>query len=109
MRYLLIIFAMTSYLGANDLYNLDSRLQPAVTTNFFFLDQDSLPAALEIVEQEDSLVVYPARPMLYSLILPGVGQWYNNHQHGKLGYSQVLKRLLFSVGYNGEKKPKIFV
>ena len=76
---------MTSYLGANDLYNLDSRLQPAVTTNFFFLDQDSLPAALEIVKQEDSLVVYPARPMLYSLILPGVGQWYNKSPAWKIG------------------------
>ena len=76
---------MTSYLGANDLYNLDSRLQPAVTTNFFFLDQDSLPGSLEIVEQEDSLVVYPARPMLYSLILPGVGQWYNKSPAWKIG------------------------
>ena len=76
---------MTSYLGANDLYNLDSRFQPAVTTNFFFLDQDSLPAALEIVEQEDSLVIYPARPMLYSLILPGVGQWYNKSPVWKIG------------------------
>jgi hypothetical protein len=85
MRYLLIIFAMTGYLGANDLYNLNSRFQPAVTTNFFFLDQDSLPAALEIVKQEDSLVVYPARPMLYSLILPGVGQWYNKSPAWKIG------------------------
>ena len=76
---------MTSYLGANDLYNLDSRFQPAVTTNFFFLDQDSLPAALEIVEQEDSLFIYPARPMLYSLILPGVGQWYNKSPAWKIG------------------------
>ena len=85
MRYLLIIFAMTGYLGANDLNNLNSRFQPAVTTNFFFLDQDSLPAALEIVKQEDSLVVYPARPMLYSLILPGVGQWYNKSPAWKIG------------------------
>jgi len=76
---------MTSYLGAIDLYNLNSRFQPAVTTNFFFLDQDSLPAALEIVKQEDSLVVYPARPMLYSLILPGVGQWYNKSPAWKIG------------------------
>ncbi len=76
---------MTGYLGANDLYNLNSRFQPAVTTNFFFLDQDSLPAALEIVKQEDSLVVYPARPMLYSLILPGVGQWYNKSPAWKIG------------------------
>ena len=76
---------MTSYLGANDLYNLDSRFQPVLSTNFFFLDQDSLPAALEIVEQEDSLVVYPARPMLYSLILPGVGQWYNKSPAWKIG------------------------
>ena len=85
MRYLLIIFSVTNYLGANDLYNLENRFQPMISTNFFFLNQDSLPAALEIVEQEDSLVIYPARPMLYSLILPGVGQWYNKSPVWKIG------------------------
>ena len=78
MKYLLIIFAMSSYLVANDLYNLDSRFLPMLSTNFFSLGQDSLPVAPEIVDPEDSLAVYPARPMLYSLILPGIGQWYNN-------------------------------
>ena len=85
MRYLLIIFAMASYLGANDLYNLDSRFLPVLSTNFFLLDQDSLPVAPEIVESEDSLAVYPARPMLYSLILPGFGQWYNKSPAWKIG------------------------
>ena len=85
MRYLLIIFAVTSYLGANGLYNLDSRFQPVLSTNLFSLDQDSLPISLEMVHKEDSLVVYPARPMLYSLILPGVGQWYNKSPAWKIG------------------------
>jgi len=95
---------MTSYLGANDLYNLDSRFQPAVTTNFFFLDQDSLPAALEIVEQEDSLVVYPARPMLYSLILPGVGQWYNKSPAWKIGLFAGIEVASIFSGLQWRKK-----
>ena len=74
---------MTSYLGANDLYNLDSRFQPVVTTNFVFLNQDSLPAIPKIIKENDSLVVYPARPMLYSLILPGIGQ-YQPHREVKM-------------------------
>ncbi len=53
MRYLLIIFSVTSYLGANDFYNLESRFQPVLSTNFFFLNQDSLPAGSEMVEKED--------------------------------------------------------
>jgi len=85
MRYLLIIFAVTSYLGASDLYNLDSRFHPMVTTNFVFLNQDSLPVIPEIIKEKDSLVVYPARPMLFSLILPGAGQWYNKSPKWKIG------------------------
>ena len=85
-------------MGANDLYNFDSRFQSAVTTNFFFLDQDSLPASLEIVEQEDSLVIYPARPMLYSLILPGVGQWYNKSPVWKIGlFAGIEAASIFSM------------
>ena len=97
---------MTSYLGANDLYNLDSRFQPAVTTNFFFLDQDSLPDALEIVEQEDSLVVYPARPMLYSLILPGAGQWYNKSPAWKIGLFAGIEAASIFSGLQWRKKAK---
>jgi hypothetical protein len=104
MRYLLIIFAMTSYLGANDLYKLDSRFQPVVTTNFFFLDQDSLPAAPEMVEQDDSLVVYPARPMLYSLILPGVGQWYNRSPAWKIGLFAGIEAASIFSGLQWRKK-----
>jgi hypothetical protein len=104
MRYLLIIFAMTSYLGANDLYKLDSRFQPVVTTNFFFLDQDSLPAAPEMVEQDDSLVVYPARPMLYSLILPGVGQWYNKSPAWKIGLFAGIEAASIFSGLQWRKK-----
>jgi len=95
---------MTSYLGANDLYNLDSRFQPVLSTNFFFLNQDSLPAALEIVEQEDSLVVYPARPMLYSLILPGVGQWYNKSPAWKIGLFAGIEVASIFSGLQWRKK-----
>ena len=95
---------MASYLGANDLYNLDSRFQPVLSTNFFFLNQDSLPAALEIVEQEDSLVVYPARPMLYSLILPGVGQWYNKSPAWKIGLFAGIEVASIFSGLQWRKK-----
>ena len=104
MRYLLIIFAVASYLDANDLYSLDSRFLPVLSTNFFFLDQDSLPDALEMVEPEDSLVVYPARPMLYSLILPGVGQWYNKSPAWKIGLFAGIEVASIFSGLQWRKK-----
>ena len=104
MRYLLIIFAVTSYLSANDLYNLDSRFHPVLSTSFFFLDQDSLPAATEMVEPEDSLVVYPARPMLYSLILPGAGQWYNKSPAWKIGLFAGIEAASIFSGLQWKKK-----
>ena len=104
MRYLLIIFAVTSYLSANNLYNLDSRFHPVLSTSFFFLDQDSLPAATEMVEPEDSLVVYPARPMLYSLILPGAGQWYNKSPALKIGLFAGIEAASIFSGLQWKKK-----
>ena len=104
MRYLLIIFAVTSYLSANDLYNLDSRFHPVLSTSFFFLDQDSLPGATEMVEPEDSLVVYPARPMLYSLILPGAGQWYNKSPAWKIGLFAGIEAASIFSGLQWKKK-----
>jgi hypothetical protein len=104
MRYLLIIFAVTSYLSANNLYNLDSRFHPVLSTSFFFLDQDSLPAATEMVEPEDSLVVYPARPMLYSLILPGAGQWYNKSPAWKIGLFAGIEAASIFSGLQWKKK-----
>ena len=95
---------MASYLGANDLYSLDSRFLPVLSTNFFFLDQDSLPDALEMVEPEDSLDVYPARPMLYSLILPGVGQWYNKSPAWKIGLFAGIEVASIFSGLQWRKK-----
>ena len=95
---------MTSYLSANDLYNLDSRFNPVLSTSFFFLEQDSLPAATEMVEPEDSLVVYPARPMLYSLILPGAGQWYNKSPAWKIGLFAGIEAASIFSGLQWKKK-----
>ena len=95
---------MTSYLSANDLYNLDSRFHPVLSTSFFFLDQDSLPGATEMVEPEDSLVVYPARPMLYSLILPGAGQWYNKSPAWKIGLFAGIEAASIFSGLQWKKK-----
>ena len=95
---------MTSYLSANNLYNLDSRFHPVLSTSFFFLDQDSLPAATEMVEPEDSLVVYPARPMLYSLILPGAGQWYNKSPAWKIGLFAGIEAASIFSGLQWRKK-----
>jgi len=95
---------VASYLGANDLYSLDSRFLPVLSTNFFFLDQDSLPDALEMVEPADSLVVYPARPMLYSLILPGVGQWYNKSPAWKIGLFAGIEVASIFSGLQWRKK-----
>ena len=95
---------MASYLVANDLYNLDSRFLPMLSTNFFSLDQDSLPVAPEIVDSEDSLDVYPARPMLYSLILPGVGQWYNKSPAWKIGLFAGIEAVSIFSGLQWRKK-----
>ena len=95
---------MTSYLSANNLYNLDSRFHPVLSTSFFFLDQDSLPAATEMVEPEDSLVFYPARPMLYSLILPGAGQWYNKSPAWKIGLFAGIEAASIFSGLQWKKK-----
>ena len=95
---------MTSYLSANNLYNLDSRFHPVLSTSFFFLDQDSLPGATEMVEPEDSLVVYPARPMLYSLILPGAGQWYNKSPAWKIGLFAGIEAASIFSGLQWQKK-----
>ena len=104
MRYLLIIFLVTNYLGANDLYNLENRFQPMISTNFFFLNQDSLSAGSEMVEKEDSLVVYPARPMLYSLVLPGAGQWYNKSPSWKIGLFAGIEAASIFSGLQWRKK-----
>jgi len=95
---------VTSYLSANNLYNLDSRFHPVLSTSFFFLDQDSLPGATEMVEPEDSLVVYPARPMLYSLILPGAGQWYNKSPAWKIGLFAGIEAASIFSGLQWKKK-----
>jgi hypothetical protein len=75
-----------------------------LSTSFFFLDQDSLPGATEMVEPEDSLVVYPARPMLYSIILPGAGQWYNKSPAWKIGLFAGIEAASIFSGLQWKKK-----
>jgi hypothetical protein len=57
-----------------------------------------------MVEPEDSLVVYPARPMLYSLILPGVGQWYNRSPAWKIGLFAGIEAASIFSGLQWRKK-----
>lgn len=62
-------------LSAGDLYLFDDRFQPALnlnTTEFILSDTTE-----DIIKDSVTLVNYPAKPMLYSLILPGLGQYKN--------------------------------
>ena len=62
-------------LSAGDLYLFDDRFQPALnlnTTEFILSDTTE-----DTIKDSVTLVNYPAKPMLYSLILPGLGQYKN--------------------------------
>ena len=64
MRTILVFVLAVQFVSANDLYNLDDRF----LSNYYFF-QDSIEN--EIINQnqtDDTLIVYPAKPMLYSLI-----------------------------------------
>ena len=81
MRTILVFVLAVQFVSANDLYNLDDRF----LSNYYFF-QDSIEN--EIINQnqtDDTLIVYPAKPMLYSLIFPGLGQWYNKSPLWKIG------------------------
>ena len=75
MNNTILILLFTTMLSAGDLYLFDDRFQPALnlnTTEFILSDTTE-----DIIKDSVTLVNYPAKPMLYSLILPGLGQYKN--------------------------------
>ena len=75
MNNTILILLFTTMLSAGDLYLFDDRFQPALnlnTTEFILSDTTE-----DTINDSVTLVNYPAKPMLYSLILPGLGQYKN--------------------------------
>ena len=75
MNNTILILLFTTMLSAGDLYLFDDRFQPSLnlnTTEFILSDTTE-----DIIKDSVTLVNYPAKPMLYSLILPGLGQYKN--------------------------------
>jgi len=75
MNNTILLLLFTTMLSAGDLYLFDDRFQPALnlnTTEFILSDTTE-----DIIKDSVTLVNYPAKPMLYSLILPGLGQYKN--------------------------------
>jgi len=72
MNKTILILLLSSMLTAGDLYLFDNRFQPSLNLNITesILYDTTENAVADSVE----LVNYPAKPMLYSLILPGLGQ-----------------------------------
>ena len=64
MRTLLAFVLTVQFLGANDLYNLDDRF----LSNYYFLQDSIKNETINQNSTNDTLIVYPAKPMLYSLI-----------------------------------------
>ena len=100
MRTILIFILAVQFISASDLYNLDNRFY---SSYYFF--QDSLNS--DNVNQnltDDTLTVYPARPMLYSLILPGLGQWHNKSPLWKIGLFSGVEAVSILSGMQWIKK-----
>ena len=75
MNNTILLLLFTTMLSAGDLYLFDDRFQPALnlnTTEFILSDTTE-----DTINDSVTLVNYPAKPMLYSLILPGLGQYKN--------------------------------
>ena len=70
---ILIMILAVQFVSANDLYNLDNRFH----SSYYFFQDSLINDSINQILTDDTLIVYPARPMLYSLIFPGLGQWYN--------------------------------
>ena len=70
---ILIMVLAVQFVSANDLYNLDNRFH----SSYYFFQDSLIDDSINQILTDDTLIVYPARPMLYSLIFPGLGQWYN--------------------------------
>lgn len=79
MKTIIPVIIAFSVLFGNGLYNYDSRFIPAgnsFAVDLLFQDKIELPDSL-VKQVEPQPIQYPARPMLYSLVLPGAGQYYN--------------------------------
>lgn len=95
-----------SILCGGELFNYDSRFQPL---NRPFAGQSSFQ---EKTEQPDSLVPqkeaapikYPARPMLYSLVIPGAGQVYNKSPLWKTALFAGIEIAGISAWWNWKSK-----
>ena len=100
MRTILIFILAVQFICASDLYNLNNRFH---SSYYFFqdsLDSDNINQNLT----DDTLTVYPARPMLYSLILPGLGQWHNKSPLWKIGLFSGVEAVSILSGMQWIKK-----
>jgi len=73
----LVIFLLGNFLLADGLFHYDERFTSAIHANFMqtFNSQDVADDNAEQAPEE--IISFPARPMLMSLLLPGLGQFYN--------------------------------
>ena len=100
MRIILLILAVQA-ISANDLYNLDNRFH----SSYYYFSQDSIDKDFLIQDTtDDSLIIYPAKPMLYSLIFPGLGQWYNKSPLWKIGLFSGIEVVSILSGMQWVKK-----
>ncbi len=100
MRIILIFILAVQFISASNLYNLDNRFH---SSYYFFqdsLDNDNINQNLT----DDTLTVYPARPMLYSLIFPGLGQWHNKSPLWKIGLFSGIEVVSILSGMQWIKK-----
>ncbi len=74
---IIILILFSVYLTAGDLYLFNDRFQPSFRINTF-VDNYAMLDTSDLNETDTTeLVNYPAKPMLYSLLLPGLGQYKN--------------------------------
>ena len=100
MRIILLILVVQA-ISANDLYNLDNRFH----SSYYYFSQDSIDKDFLIQDTtDDSLIIYPAKPMLYSLIFPGLGQWYNKSPLWKIGLFSGIEVVSILSGMQWVKK-----
>jgi len=74
---IIILTLFSVVLSAGDLYLLDDRFQPSLGINTNVDIQTLLDTTTLDEADTTEIVNYPAKPMLYSLILPGLGQYKN--------------------------------
>ncbi len=78
---LILLVVLTGNLFANGLFRYDIRFHSPLTNNLTLINAGMMsafaPAEGDTLIVEDELNNFPARPMLMSLIVPGLGQVYN--------------------------------